>query len=453
MRRSMQREEGMAGKREEGNKQKDSGKNTAVDKAEDSTELMFSSDQTQWTREKQYEVALAMENFNLDEITGYDEFKPSGFRYNPTKSYNRLIEMRKLTGDKTMTLSELEGSMANYNNGYYFDLSTSAGRIMYAQKMKLKGDKYIPSQDLLDQQLVETKGPEQLKKDVVNGLFFYGQVLDLIQEKIDSTKDANERNTLITKKSTLQLSLVAMTTKINEEYKRENKIEKDQNPDKPQTQEANMAIGVATLIEAIVLTLVVAGTMAYLAGLVLEGLNRAFDDLFRGNDLDLSNLRKPRTEPGGGTKPNTGTKPDPFFDPGRIPPLPPVALQEQDDCTPVPLGYHRGGNWKHDELADRVPPNLIIGTDWNVKTKSFDAWTGKPKKEIWEIKTAEYSTYTKFVKGMELNKIVADILIEKPIADACGLHYVLGVTDATLKKDLELNQEVSRSGADIRVIS
>lgn len=416
------------------------------------TPLFTQTSKRQYTREQQYEIALALEDFDRDKVTGYDEYKPGGFLYNPSKSYNQLIIMRKTTGNPDLQIKDLE-TMANYNDGYYFDLGTTAGRIMYSEKMKLKGDKYTPSQELIDQQNVEMKGDAQVKQDLINGLYFYSQVVDLLQEKIASTKDATEKKRLTGKKQVLVTELAKITDSLNKEYKKQNKLEKDQDPAKPKVQEANAARGVLVAWELITLAVLTISTV--FAIYALYQLSRVIGDLFKDVDLDWTKVRVPKTTtPGKETKPDDLPKPDPKWDPGRIPPVPPVFPKPpKDDCIPTPLGYHRGGDQRHDELADRVPPNMIPGTDWTLKGKAFDSWTGSPKKEIWEVKTAVYSTYNTFVKSMELNKIIADVVLEKPIADACGLHYVLGVTDSLLKHHLLNNTTIQNMDVDIRIIS
>jgi len=134
------------------------------------------------------------------------------------------------------------------------------------------------------------------------------------------------------------------------------------------------------------------------------------------------------------------TEPKPIPVPIPIPiPIPIVIpddkTRESDPCEPIPIGYHRGGNLYHNQLADSVPPNRIPGTDWLVKGKAFDAYSTTGV--LWEIKTDNYSQYKDFVKRMQLNKLISETVREKTIANSCGYPYTLGVTDIEEYNDLE----------------
>lgn len=107
-------------------------------------------------------------------------------------------------------------------------------------------------------------------------------------------------------------------------------------------------------------------------------------------------------------------------------------------CTPVPLGYHRGGDPFHDKCADIYPPNEFLGSDAclsdGTNERSFDAITGNI---LWEAKTDnldnwEPSKRAVFAKISVLGKWEKTASYESPIARSCRFQYRFIVGDAEL---------------------
>ncbi|MEO5642191.1 MAG: DUF6310 domain-containing protein, partial [Bacteroidia bacterium] len=142
-------------------------------------------------------------------------------------------------------------------------------------------------------------------------------------------------------------------------------------------------------------------------------------------------------------------KPEPKEKPKPVVPPPPTD-DKKDDCEPIPVGRHLGGNTNnHHDIADIKPPNLKdeqgrLG-DWWLKGKNFDAWTGKPKNELWEVKTFQYSNpkIAKFppIRDNQLESDLAEINREQKIAISCGLPFIVAVTDPEYKKALKKRNE------------
>ncbi|MGY0034665.1 DUF6310 domain-containing protein [Pedobacter sp. NJ-S-72] len=137
----------------------------------------------------------------------------------------------------------------------------------------------------------------------------------------------------------------------------------------------------------------------------------------------------PAYPPGGivETEPDPITIPVPIAIP-KTDAIPKDDTDEDDDCLPKPLGFHRGGNTIHNFLADTKPPNRLFGSDFVVKGKAFDAYSTSGV--LWEIKTDNYSSYNDFVKRIHLSKLIAETEYEYSIATSCGLPYILGVLDS-----------------------
>lgn len=113
--------------------------------------------------------------------------------------------------------------------------------------------------------------------------------------------------------------------------------------------------------------------------------------------------------------------------------------ESKPSCQVYPLGYHRGGNPRHDNCADVVPPNYYPGSDIEVShtslgRKSFDAVD--PVNHLWEVKTEDYSSYPPFLKDVTIQSALLDIAQELPLSIACGYGYTFGVTDPQFYSDL-----------------
>ncbi len=410
---------------------------------------------TKIDREKQYELALALTDFDAEAVEGFDEFKPGGFRYNPSKLYNRLMVLRRQTGDNTLQLDDLK-SWANASDTYWFDTATQAGRIMYSQnaKAKLKGEKYVPSDVLIDQQNAELKTTDQLKHDVVNGVYVYAQMLEQVQTQIDQTNDAEQQKKWIAMRERITSGLQQVITELSTSYQNTVTNKPIENKYDAPVLEGNAgraAYGMVSL-------LLVSGAFAVSAALILSAMARDLADLLRdAPELDWGKIKMPRTQPKPAAPPQTAPtqSPKPSNQPNPpVPFLPDVDIDNQKDaCTPHPIGYHRGGNAYHNKLADEVPPNLIVGTDWEVKGKAFDAWTGGAKQELWEIKTSEnYARQNQFIQDIQISDIKKDALLESKIAQACGKKYVLGVDNVDLYKDLINHRDLLHLKDNIRLI-
>jgi hypothetical protein len=428
-------------------------KATVVENEEANTNVSVS--ENKHDREKEYEIALILTDFDTEAVVGYDEFKPGGFRYNPSKLYNKLMVLRQQTGDPTLTLDDLK-SWSNASDLYWFDTGTQAGRIMYTQNAKAKqeGKKYIPSDDLIDQQNAELKTTDQLKHDVVNGMYVYAQVLEQLQEKITSTTDANRQATLVRMRDRLTSGLQVIITELSANYQKTVEKKPVENKFDLPVLEGNTAKATYSLVSMLVL----AGSVSLTVGIMFYALARELADFWKDeSEIDWHKIKMPRTLPKPVSpplaQPSKGPEPSGLPQP-PIPFLPDVDLDEgKDDCTPRPIGYHRGGNAHHNQLADDVPPNLIKGTDWEVKGKAFDAWTGGAKQELWEIKTSKnYKDQTEFIKQITINDIIKDALLEYTITKECGKKYILGVDNKELYDDLIENKDLLLLKSNIRLI-
>jgi hypothetical protein len=408
------------------------------------------------SREKRYEVALALSDYDPAKVEGFDEFKPRGYRYDPNKSYNEVIRLRNATGAKDIT----EKNLISAYNGYYFDLNTNAGRIMYSQMMKAKGAPYEPPADLLIQQMVEKKGEERAIKDAEQGLTRSLKIMLALKKKIDSSSTpAEEKKELTAKHDKVEDATLEVIKVILEDKKKKEK-ENGNNNGKSKVQEANaLAVGevLAWLGTALIATLAV--TFAFLLSKAIYNMYRTWEETDTEDvdveDVDITdalpeNVTLPKDKDRPDKNPNNKPKPDPL-----VPvPGPGDRKKKDDECEPIDIP-HKGGSTYHDDIADRVPPNLKPGKDWLLKGKAFDSWTGHPKDELWEVKTSDYSNdkkYNKFTRQWELEKIISDAETEAVIAHSCGYHSVLGVTDRMLFQILLSDLTLSQTGVEIRLV-
>ena len=140
-------------------------------------------------------------------------------------------------------------------------------------------------------------------------------------------------------------------------------------------------------------------------------------------------------------------KPDP-----RGPDWPPPLPRDPPDrdrarCEPI-LVPHRGGDAAHNECADRVPPNRYPGHDVLVAGKHFDALQVGAR-VLWEIKTDQFDTYSDFLRDQVIRAQAKQLDEERAIAEACGYHFIVGVSNAAHKaalKDVDDSLDVVVTG-------
>jgi hypothetical protein len=403
-----------------------------------------------WSREKKYEIALALSDLDPGKVTGFDEFKPGGFRYNPNKAYNEVIKQRK-AGNKEAT----EERLITAYKGHYFDLGTTSGRIMYTQKMKAKGADYNPPEELLIQQMIEKKGDKQALMDAQKGLAYSVKIISALQKKINASASPEEKQKLQAKKLKIELATKNAIRVIEEEKKKQDEKNGIKNAEDKPVYEASFVTAIPYLITALATLFVVSVTLAVLLTIVVQAIYKVWEETGVEEDVDIDNIDISDVLPDNVTLPKDDKKPKPGEGDKPVPVVPIPGVEEdkkkEDDCTPKPIGYHLGGDPYHDMVADADPPNIVKGTDWKVKNKSFDAYTGKPREELWEIKTAQYKTFNTFVKKMELEKVVKDAEVENKKARECGFHYVLDVTDELLYNDLKKNQNIIRDDINVKL--
>ncbi|SDD41506.1 DUF6310 domain-containing protein [Myxococcus virescens] len=119
------------------------------------------------------------------------------------------------------------------------------------------------------------------------------------------------------------------------------------------------------------------------------------------------------------------------------PPMPPgpVGRTRRASCEPVPVP-HLGGDDRHNECADRFPPNRYPGMDVLVGGVRFDALQVGVR-VLWEIKTHRFDTYNDFIQEQEMEKELNQIDNERSAAAACGYGFVVGVSTDAHKEALE----------------
>jgi hypothetical protein len=98
--------------------------------------------------------------------------------------------------------------------------------------------------------------------------------------------------------------------------------------------------------------------------------------------------------------------------------------------------YHFGGNKLHDTCADRIPNNSFPGGDVFVNGKNFDALQ-LATHTLWEVKTDNFDTYPRDLRGFVIRDQVPKLLIERDLARACGFDFRVGVRSAAHKAALE----------------
>ena len=108
-----------------------------------------------------------------------------------------------------------------------------------------------------------------------------------------------------------------------------------------------------------------------------------------------------------------------------------AASEDDCTCTAQPLGYHRGGNTRHNYCADVVPPNRTPGSDWLLSGKAFDSLS-QDQPILWEVKTGKWSYYPGTLQKIVLTNFLLEFQQEKENATSCNYAFTFGVTDAGL---------------------
>lgn len=125
-----------------------------------------------------------------------------------------------------------------------------------------------------------------------------------------------------------------------------------------------------------------------------------------------------------------------------LPPISSDPTERSPRCRAIPVP-HRGGDALHNECADRVPPNRYPGHDVLVDGKHFDALQVGTL-VLWEIKTDQFDTYSRFLQNQVVRDQVAELGEERNIAEACGYGFVVGVSSAAHKAALEAQDRTLR---------
>ena len=403
-----------------------------------------------WSIEKQYEIALALNEYDPAKVIGYDEFKKGGYRYNPSKLYNQKTIYKQQYG---VVPEQIMGAYKDM----YFDSETHAGKTMNSQLMKAKGADYKPSPELLASQIVEQKGDDQAKKDIMVTLRKSSLVLDAINRRLRTGKDDPQTTRKLRR---LGLQIFEGILKICDVLKRGNKehpapladpviIAKAENlrtaAGHIEIQKAELLPYSIVLEEAFELGLEL-GTLLFEAAIVstlvlslVVVTEQLVEDIEHIDISELTDLLK---------EPKLKPKPKPASDPAT----PPVTTDDDDACEPKPLGYHKGDtdneelarytNTKRaNEIADTRPPNRPdpagrLG-DWKVQNVAFDA-LAVGKKELWEVKAHNYSNYSEDIKAKSLKSIEKTLDRELPVASACGYDFVLALIDKQQEIDFRI---------------
>jgi hypothetical protein len=131
----------------------------------------------------------------------------------------------------------------------------------------------------------------------------------------------------------------------------------------------------------------------------------------------------PETKPAP-QEPSPKERPKPEPKGPDFPPIGPVEVTERDRsrCEPDPVPYHLGGNKLHDKCADRIPNNSFPGGDVFVNGKNFDALQ-LATRTLWEVKTDNFDTYPRDLRGFVISDQVPKLLIERDLAWACGFDF------------------------------
>ena len=195
---------------------------------------------------------------------------------------------------------------------------------------------------------------------------------------------------------------------------------------------ATLGLGICILIapEIVIGAVVVVGVVVVAVAIKeeLDAYRRASRERAKpetqtrpSNEQDRLTHRKPKPEPSG----------QDWF-----PPVPPDPLdrERRPKCRPVPVP-HAGEDAPHNECADKFPPNRYPGMDVLVGGKRFDALQVGVR-VLWEIKTHQFETYSKFLRNQVLNDQVTEFLEDRDIAAACGYGFVVGVSSAAHKRAL-----------------
>jgi hypothetical protein len=428
----------------------------------------------------------------------------------------RTYEVMNKSGQQDPTEKErLPGSTTNNQNvyqygkvgNYTFNMSTRAGCEMYAaaQNALKYGKEYTPSKEKLNEQYIEAVGSDQLLKDSDNALRRANMVLLRVNISLANPNvDDVTKSMLTAKKQILSDAVQNMTNLLNSDDREVSGAKADQIASAKQKEaEASKALflptpispigdavkeaakaaaknaggtvagetggimvsaGAVTAVAVCAVAIVAIGCLYYMltsGGLVqLKGLidevTKIADDVLTFVDSPAVLPKPPLNKPADKPENKPEEKPKPQEEPKPV--GTPVDDKKKNECDPVPVGRHLGGNTNHHhDIADIKPPNLADAEgrlgDWWLKGKNFDAWTGKPKSELWEVKTFQYSNPK--IKGFPpiqkntLDQDLADINTEQKIAESCGLPFIVAVTDPEYKEALKAENET----LDIRVVT
>ena len=372
------------------------------------------------SRENQYQIALYLSDFDPSQVNGYQEFKPGGHRYDPNQAYNYYIQvatMMRNQGQKPAAAMVMSGVHLNVHHQYYLNPSTKAGQIMHAQKMK-EGKDYEPSPALLQQQYIEQSSEKELLERTEKALYLALRCTLKIDQLLYHPQTPNSQKArLMSKRAKMQATQAKLLKAVFEHS--------GKGQEAAQMQQANVAIPISYIVEALTVVFAAGIALAILATITahLFDLFTDIDDLV--GDIDIGDLID---EIEGVTLPKNQTGPNPAN------PLPlPVKAQEMD-CNLTPVGRHRGPNKNNThDLADRIPPNVIQGTDWDLyqggdRKAGYDALS--PNNELWEVKAVFLSQMANdFYETVILPGEIQQIRIEHQWAIHCGYDYVLGCID------------------------
>jgi hypothetical protein len=178
---------------------------------------------------------------------------------------------------------------------------------------------------------------------------------------------------------------------------------------------------------------------------ILTDLTNALEILETETDVFVGPVTLPKPKSTNKPKDESKDKPKPKPKPKEEPKPPVVAPlnDDEEDCTPKPIGFHKGdidNTWsprykstkRSNEIADVEPPNVYPGQDVMLKKITFDAQgpdiTFSPMGELWEVKAHNYSEYSDENKSRSIKNIQNSIKKQRDIAENCGFHYVVALT-------------------------
>lgn len=325
--------------------------------------------------------------------------------------------MHRDAGGNPAASTIMNTASPHIHNQHYLNPDTKAGQIMYGQKMK-EGKNYEPSPELLQQQYLEQTTEQELFDHTDKALQMTIACSRAIQTKLDDPKTPIEKKVeLIKKRNKVEISRHKLLKAV---FKHSGK-----DKEAAQMQEANIALPIGFILESLV-----AVFAAGIAAVILTEVTTILFDMFSTlddleQDIDIGDLID---DIEGVTLPTNQVHPS------KNPiPKPPLVAQQQG-CDIRMVGRHRGPNKNNTHgLADTVPPNVVLGTDWdlyvnNNRKAGYDALS--PTNELWEIKAVYLSQMANdFYKEFILPKDLEQIEKEEKWASHCGYTYILGCVD------------------------